>query len=137
MTIHKLLVLILVVGLVLGGCVKTDPKPDDNKPTIEEKVAQMIQAERYSLSKSEQETYQLGSVLSGGGSVPSSNTPQGWIDLIASYQEASTIPVIYGVDAVHGHNNVQGATIFPHNIGLGATNDPELIKKIGIAVGKE
>ena len=137
MTMRKLIVYMMVLGLLLGGCAKPDPKPDDTQPTIEEKVAQMIQAERYSLTQSDQENYQLGSVLSGGGSVPSSNTPQGWIDLIASYQEVSDIPVIYGVDAVHGHNNANGATIFPHNIALGATNDPELIKKIGIAVGKE
>ena len=100
--------------------------------TLEQKVGQMAQAERLGLtSPSDISTLGLGSVLSGGGSVPADNTPAGWADMVDSFQrEALTtplqIPMIYGVDAVHGHNNVVGATLFPHDIGLGATRDPGL-----------
>ncbi|MFC6681399.1 glycoside hydrolase family 3 N-terminal domain-containing protein [Nonomuraea ferruginea] len=86
--------------------------------------------------------YRLGSVLSGGGSAPSPNTPAAWADMYDRFQNAALatplgIPILYGVDAVHGHNNVHGATIFPHNIGLGATRDPALVRRIGRAVAAE
>ncbi len=76
-------------------------------------------------------TLGLGSVLSGGGSVPTPNTPEAWADMVDGFQQEALstrlgIPIIYGVDAVHGHGNVLGATIFPHNIGLGATRDARL-----------
>ncbi len=75
-------------------------------------------------------------MLSGGGSVPTPNTPEAWADMVDRYQQAALdtrlgIPLIYGVDSVHGHGNLQGATVFPHNIGLGATRDPALVKRIG------
>nr|AGS52840.1 periplasmic beta-glucosidase [uncultured bacterium contig00011] len=93
--------------------------------TLAEKIGQMIQAERGDLGKGDVSKYALGSVLSGGGSVPPQNTPEGWLNMHNSYMEESLktrlgIPYVYGVDAVHGHNNVRNATILPHNIGLGA-----------------
>jgi beta-glucosidase len=93
--------------------------------TLAEKVGQMTQAERGNLHKGDVEKYFLGSVLSGGGSTPSDNSPQGWLKMVNGFTEESLktrlkIPVIYGIDAVHGHNNAQGATILPHNIALGA-----------------
>jgi beta-glucosidase len=77
----------------------------------------------------------LGSVLSGGGSVPTPNTPAAWAYMVDKFQTEALstrlgIPIIYGVDAVHGHGNVMGATIFPHNIGLGATRDPRLVEQV-------
>ncbi|NJP95863.1 beta-glucosidase [Nonomuraea sp. FMUSA5-5] len=113
-----------------------------SRMSLDEKLGQMTQAERGSVSESDVTTYRLGSVLSGGGSAPSQNTATGWADMYDRYQNAALatplgIPVIYGVDAVHGHNNVYGATIFPHNIGLGATRDPDLAQRIGRAVAEE
>jgi beta-glucosidase len=105
--------------------------------TLAEKVGQMTQAERAQLAKDDSEitTLGLGSVLSGGGSVPAPNTPQAWADMVDKFQKAALgtrleIPLIYGVDSVHGHGNLYGATIFPHNIGLGATRDPGLVSQV-------
>lgn len=108
-----------------------------SRMTLEEKIGQTLQAARdYLASSSDIATYGLGSVLSGGGSGPRINDPVRWADMIDGYQKAALssrlgIPIIYGVDAVHGHNNVRGAVIFPHNIGLGAANDPALVEEIG------
>lgn len=110
--------------------------------TLEEKAGQMIQTERNLASPADLKTYFLGSIFNGGGNVPSPNTPTGWCDMIDAYQNAALatrlpIPFIYGSDAVHGHNNVSGATIFPHNIGIGATRDQELTERIGRIVARE
>lgn len=112
--------------------------------SLEEKVAQMIQAEIKFISPSDLETYPLGSILNGGGSFPNNNknaSVADWIKLAdrfyKSSQKYSKIPLIWGTDAVHGHNNVIGATIFPHNIGLGAANNSDLIKKITEITAKE
>ena len=112
--------------------------------TLEEKVGQMTQAERIDVAEEPGliTTYELGSVLSGGGSVPESNTPEAWADMVDEFQEAALdtrlgIPLLYGVDAVHGHANLLGATVFPHNIGLGATRDPRLLQQIGHITAKE
>ncbi|WP_200207052.1 glycoside hydrolase family 3 protein [Micromonospora coerulea] len=110
--------------------------------TLDEKIGQMTQAERGSVTQADLTTYRLGSILSGGGSAPTPNTPTAWADMYDGFQRAAlatplAIPMIYGVDAVHGHNNVSGATIFPHNIGLGATRDPALVQQIGQAVAEE
>ena len=110
--------------------------------TLDDKVGQMTQGERGSATPAQATAARLGSILSGGGSTPSPNTPQGWADMIDAYQRAATstglgIPIIYGSDAVHGHNNAAGATIFPHNIGLGAANDPQLAEKIGAITARE
>ncbi|MFI9835471.1 glycoside hydrolase family 3 N-terminal domain-containing protein [Nonomuraea sp. NPDC051941] len=111
--------------------------------TLDEKIGQMTQAERGALGKqSDIATYVLGSLLSGGGSTPSSNTPRAWADMIDAFQLQAQrtrlqVPLIYGVDAVHGHNNVVGATIFPHNVGLGATRDPDLVERAGEITARE
>ena len=93
--------------------------------TMEEKIGQMTQVERKFLDGDENiSKYFLGSLLSGGGSAPKKNFPKSWADMYDRFQKVALstrlgIPIIYGVDAVHGHNNVIGATIFPHHIGLG------------------
>ncbi|KQX06994.1 hypothetical protein ASC59_04070 [Leifsonia sp. Root1293] len=108
-----------------------------------EKVGQMAQAERLGLNSPQQiADLGLGSVLSGGGSTPQSNTPEAWADMIDDYQRQALstplqIPLVYGADAVHGHSNVQDATIFPHNTGLGATRDPSLVQQIAAATASE
>lgn len=108
-----------------------------------EKAGQMTQAERNALtSQGDIAGYDLGSLLSGGGSVPTPNTPQAWAKMVDSYQLRAQatrfqIPLIYGVDAVHGHNNVVGSTIMPHNVGLGATRDPKTVEKTGAVTASE
>lgn len=103
--------------------------------TLEEKVGQMAQAERQAFSDiTDIKTYFIGSMLSGGGSSPTPNTGESWANMYDSFQQQALatrlkIPLIYGVDAVHGHNNVKNAVIFPHNIGLGCTNNLELVKE--------
>ena len=110
--------------------------------TLAEKIGQMTQVDMRGIKPTDVTRWFIGSVLSGGGSSPTPNNPQNWAQMVSSYQEAAHqsrlgIPLIYGVDAVHGHNNVVGATIFPHNIGLGATRDPGLVKHIGRATAME
>jgi beta-glucosidase len=111
--------------------------------TIDEKIGQMTQVDhRYLEQKSDIKTYYLGSLLSGGGSTPDTNNPRSWVRMYNEYQDFAldtrlAIPLIYGIDAVHGHNNVYGATIFPHNIGLGCSNDEELVQKISEATARE
>lgn len=110
--------------------------------TLNEKIGQMVQSERATTKPEDVKTYQLGSVLSGGGSLPTPNTAESWANMTDAYQASAMstrlgIPILYGVDAVHGHNNVYGATIFPHNIGIGAAGNTELTKNIGKAVAKE
>ncbi|MGW0122087.1 glycoside hydrolase family 3 protein [Streptomyces sp. NPDC003327] len=111
--------------------------------SLQEKVGQMTQAERNALrSQGDISGYALGSLLSGGGSVPTPNAPEAWARMIDAYQLRTRatrfqIPVIYGVDAVHGHNNVIGSTIMPHNIGIGAGRDPGLAARTGAVTAKE
>jgi beta-glucosidase len=112
--------------------------------TLEEKVGQMTQAERGAVSDDPTlvTTWRLGSLLSGGGSVPTPNTPEAWADMVDAFQDAALdtrlgIPVLYGVDSVHGHGNLVGATVFPHNIGLGATRDPRLVERIAHVTAEE
>jgi beta-glucosidase len=115
------------------------------KMTLEQKIGQMTQADRMTCSPEQAKHYHLGSILSSAGSCPDDNSPKGWVEMNDTYWEASTsqdsqhigIPIIYGLDAIHGNNNVKGATIFPHNIGLGAANDPKLIKYIAEVTSKE
>jgi len=158
----KLLTLcvIILIAMVLYAC-QNEPtpepemtKPDDawtieekvawwiNHLTIEEKAGQMIQAERTTnngvsgATLFETTSYNLGSILNGGGNVPVGNTVTSWLNMANNYRQASLkstsgIPIIYGVDAVHGHNNLVNSTIFPHNIGLAAANNPELMRLIG------
>jgi beta-glucosidase len=110
--------------------------------SLDEKIGQMTQAERAAVGVSDVTNFRLGSVLSGGGSAPSPNTATSWANMYDGFQNAALatplrIPILYGADAVHGHNNVAGATIFPHNIGLGATRDPALVQDIGRATAEE
>ncbi|MDG1447061.1 MAG: glycoside hydrolase family 3 N-terminal domain-containing protein, partial [Porticoccaceae bacterium] len=115
--------------------------------TLAEKVGQMVQAEISEVSAAQVRDYNLGSVLNGGGSWPNGKNSSlaDWVNLADSYYQASTdtsdggvgVPLIWGTDAVHGHNNVIGATIFPHNIGLGAANNPSLMRQIGEATALE
>ena len=111
--------------------------------TLDEKIGQMTQIDRdYLASESDIATYALGAILSGGGSTPDTNTPAGWADMVDGFQRAALssrlrIPILYGVDAVHGHGIVRGATVFPHNIGLGATRNPQLVEEIARATAEE
>jgi beta-glucosidase len=111
--------------------------------TLEEKIGQMTQAEQDRLQdEKDVETYFLGSVLSGGNSDPKTNSLQDWTDLYDRLQARALktrlrIPILYGVDAVHGHNNVVGAVVFPHNVGLGATRNPRLVEEIARVTAAE
>ncbi|MFF7476028.1 glycoside hydrolase family 3 N-terminal domain-containing protein [Streptomyces sp. NPDC008092] len=114
-----------------------------SRMSLAEKVGQMTQAERGAVGTGGDVTaYDLGSLLSGGGSTPTPNTAAAWAQMIDSFQLRAQatryqIPLIYGVDAVHGHNNLAGATIMPHNIGIGATRDPGLAEKTGAVTASE
>ncbi len=109
--------------------------------TPEQKVGQLVQADIGSVTPNDLRHYPLGSILNGGNSAPGDDkltAPSEWLALADRFYEgsvggpgATVIPALWGTDAVHGHNNIPGATIFPHNIGLGATRDPELIRRIG------
>jgi beta-glucosidase len=111
--------------------------------TLEEKIGQMTQVDRQFLeSDNDINAYYLGSLLSGGGSTPPKNYPRSWAEMYDGYQKIAlstrlSIPIMYGIDAVHGHNNVIGATIFPHHIGLGCTNNPQLIEDVYRATAEE
>ncbi|KAF7030965.1 hypothetical protein CFC21_042384 [Triticum aestivum] len=111
--------------------------------TLAEKIGQMTQIERSVASADVMKNYFIGSILSGGGSVPAPQaTPAMWVNMVNEFQKGALatrlgIPMIYGIDAVHGNNNVYNATIFPHNVGLGATRDPDLVKRIGEATALE
>ena len=110
--------------------------------TLEEKIGQMTQVEKNSIKPGDITKYFIGSILSGGGGSPEENTAQAWYAMVEGFQKEALatrlqIPIIYGVDAVHGHGNLLNATVFPHNIGLGAANNPELMEKIGRATAEE
>ena len=117
--------------------------------TLEEKVGQLIQADIDSIQPADLAQYPLGSILAGGNAAPGGNvhaTGAQWLELTDAFFRASTqgssathprIPILFGIDAVHGHAKVRGATVFPHNVGLGAAHDPALIEKIGRATAEE
>lgn len=109
--------------------------------TLEQKVGQLIQADIAAITPEDLRTYPLGSLLAGGNSGPYGNeraSAADWNRLVDEFRAVSVeprakgvaIPIIFGVDAVHGHNNIPGATVFPHNVGLGAAHDPALIRRI-------
>lgn len=119
-----------------------------SRMTVEQKVGQMIQAEIRYITPEQVKKYHIGSILNGGGTFPNNDkyaSEMDWVNVAEAYYQASIdtsdgglgIPVIWGTDAVHGHNNVVRATLFPHNIGLGATRNPALIRRIGAATARE
>lgn len=113
-----------------------------SRMTLAEKVGQMTQVEKNSIEPAAVRDYFIGSVLSGGGGSPRTNTAAGWAAMVSAYQQAAQqtrlgIPILYGADAVHGHGNLYGATLFPHNIGLGATRDAQLVERIAAATAAE
>ena len=139
---------------VVASAVQNDPQIEEKirallaKMSLEQKVGQMIQPEIRDVSPEDVKRYFLGSVLNGGGAFPENDkyaTISDWLAMLDRFYLASVdtsegglgIPLLWGTDAVHGHNNVVGATLYPHNIALGATGNAELIKKMGIATAKE
>ena len=146
---YKNIFIFIALCLLNINCVNEDVRKEDfirnilEKMTLEEKVGQMTQVDKRMLDSDEDiTTYFLGSILSGGGAVPEDNTPKGWVKMVNNYQDQALstrlkIPLIYGIDAVHGHNNVVGATTFPQNIGLGCANDPKLIEQVNYATAVE
>ncbi|KAG9152478.1 hypothetical protein Leryth_016414 [Lithospermum erythrorhizon] len=152
----KGLVVVLVLWLLVAVCDAESMQYKDPKEaisvrvkdlmgrmTLEEKIGQMTQIERKVATPDVMSKYFIGSVLSGGGSVPAPKaSAETWVNMVNEIQKGALstrlgIPMIYGIDAVHGHNNVYGATLFPHNVGLGATRDPALLKRIGEATALE
>jgi|WetSurMetagenome_2_1015567.scaffolds.fasta_scaffold00027_9 beta-glucosidase len=122
------------VGDVAVSAVDIESKVDSilRLMTLDEKIGQMAQGEFRNLSGTEVKTYMLGAVFSGGGGVPPDNTNNGWQNLFDGFQQQALstrlkIPIIYGIDAVHGHSNLKGAVIFPHNIAMGSTQDTALV----------
>ncbi len=139
---------------VLPMKLKRDPKVEARveamlaRMSIDDKVGQLLQVDIASISPKDLETYKLGSILNGGNSAPNNDelAPAAeWLKLFDAFYDASVkrsdgrpvVPVIWGTDAVHGANNIVGATLFPHNIGLGAMRNPALIRKIGAATAAE
>ncbi len=116
-----------------------------DRMTLDQKLGQMIMAERASTTPDNVREFGFGAVLSGGGSVPGANLPADWVAMNDAYWMASVddrdgrlpIPLLYAIDAIHGNANVLGATVFPHNIGLGATHDPDLIERLARMCARE
>ncbi|MBX3031065.1 MAG: glycoside hydrolase family 3 protein [Chloroflexi bacterium] len=151
-------VIALLAAIVLPGAGATQaterPWLDTSRPieerasaliaemTLDERIGQMTQLEMGSVDSAGVASLHLGSVLSGGGGAPTRNDVTDWREMVAAYQDAAlstrlAIPMLYGVDAIHGHNNVRGATIFPHAIGLGAAGDPALVERVARATAEE
>ncbi len=149
---------LLIVSLlfILGQNRSIYPKSKDGKQTrhnvesllaqmtLDEKIGQMVQVDYLAVKNNEDDVrkYFIGSVLCGGSSDPIDNTPKSWKELYDKLQSIAVgtrlkIPIIFGIDAVHGHSNVDGATIFPHNIALGATHNIKLVEKVGAATAGE
>ena len=147
MIFNKKRILILTLLFFVFSCSDNDidKKVDAilSQMTMDEKIGQMTQLDRRFLrTEDDIIKFGIGSILSGGGSVPEDNSIKGWADMYDRFQSLAQktrlkIPLIYGIDAVHGHNNVQGATIFPHNIGLGCTFDSEIVYKVADITARE
>ena len=143
----------LILSSLMAACGETDDTQIRaqamlERMTLEEKVGQVIQGDISTVSPQDAKDYHLGSVLNGGNSAPGGKKTaswQAWVDLADAYWIASTdtsdggvgIPAIWGTDAVHGHNNLQMAVIFPHNSALGATQDSDLLRRIGMVTATE
>lgn len=148
------IIVLCCLALLTASCTVQDSELESkakqilSQMTLEEKVGQIIQADISAVTPDEAREYNLGSVLNGGNSAPGGGKvadEKAWVELADAFWEASTdksdggagIPLIWGTDAVHGHNNLQSAVIFPHNIGLGAANDPELVGRIASVTARE
>jgi beta-glucosidase len=146
----------LFLGCVLANLlsdpsiIKAQSTADDSRVTallaqmtLDEKVGQMVQVDMHALhDPGDVQKYFLGSMLSGGGSGPAVNRPEAWLEAIDGFQTRALqtrlkIPILYGIDAVHGHNNIDGAVIFPHNIGIGAMHDPVLAREAAKTTAEE
>src|SRR5277367_5850048 len=132
------LICLLAANLVAAEKSDTDARVEAllSQMTLDEKIGQMVQVDSGALTnQSDVQKYFLGSVLSGGSSDPTDgNSPQAWLNSVTEFKNQALqtrlkIPLLYGIDAVHGHNNIDGATIFPHHIGMGATHDPKLVER--------
>ena len=134
----------------LPAAIYTDPsQPNEarvedllSRMTLDEKIGQMTQVEMGSIQPADVSTYFIGSILSGGDGNPPNNTAQAWQDMVKGFQTAAMatrlkIPMIYGIDAVHGNAHLYGATVFPQESGVAATHDPALAQKIGEATAEE
>jgi beta-glucosidase len=113
-----------------------------SRMTLEEKAGQMTLVEKNSITPADVAALGIGGVLSGAGGAPRPNTPEAWAAMARGFEEAAlrsrlAIPLLYGADAVHGHGNVPGAVVFPHNIGLGAGRDPDLVERVARATAEE
>src|SRR3954464_4132336 len=156
MSVPALSFLLGVGGASSVGAARTLPYQDPTLPVNQrvddllsrmrgsEKIGQMTQTERYQVydDPTPITTYGLGSILSGGGSTPTQNNPKAWADMVDRFQQAALntrlhIPLIYGIDVVHGDGNMLGATVFPHNIGLGASRDPALVQAVEHVAAEE
>jgi beta-glucosidase len=133
----------------LSLCAQSTDSPDAQaaamlkQMTLDEKIGQMVQADSNALKdKADVQKYFLGSVLSGGDSDPATNTAQAWLKMATDFEDQAlktrlAIPIIYGIDAVHGHNNILGAVVFPHNVGIGASHNAELAAAEGRVTAEE
>ena len=149
MKIFNIIIKTALLTMLINSCETSDNKRSNfienllEQMTIDEKIGQMTQVDKRMLdNETDISKYFLGSILSGGGSVPKENNPRGWVKMINSYQTQALstrlkVPLIYGIDAVHGNSNVVGSTVFPHNIGLGCSNDPQLIYRVNQATAVE
>jgi len=138
-----------LLALTLGGVCRALADADSQadvllaQMTLDEKIGQMVQVDMAGLrDKADIQKYFLGSMLSGGDSDPADNLPQTWLQAVNDYQSYALktrlkIPLLYGIDAVHGHNNIDGAVIFPHDIGMGATHDPKLAEQAARVTAEE
>jgi beta-glucosidase len=156
MPAHSVAMLLCIAGVTISGAASADQDPQVEtkiaallaRMTLEQKVGQMVQPDIRSITPDDVRKYRLGSVLNGGGAFPGENkhaSVADWVALADRFYDASmdtangqlAIPIMWGTDAVHGHNNVIGATLFPHNIGLGAAHNPDLIELVGTATARE
>jgi len=163
----RLMFLLFLASLLLASCAPAAPLPptrtapaatpfykDPSQPveariadllkrmTLDEKIGQMTQVENFGIKPGDITRYTLGSILSGGGGLPNDNSLTGWEMMVDKFQREAmatrlAIPLLYGIDAVHGLVHLYGATVFPHNIALGATHDPSLVRQIGQATAEE
>jgi beta-glucosidase len=152
----RTVVALVAASLVVGAC-SSDASPhyldpnatlaqrvDDliSRMTLDEKFAQMTLVDKNAIDLEDVTTLGIGGILSGGGGSPDVNTAEAWAEMVSGFQDAALesrlgIPLLYGVDAVHGHGNVRGAVIFPHNIGLGAADDPDLMERVAEVTAAE